>query len=138
MKELNHIKEDVEKGAFKILPPNRIFKYWKENGVLLLNTVLTTADNKSGEHQKFWNSFTADLLEYISSKNEEMVYFLWGKDTQIFEKNIKSGIVIKENHPSSGGNLSNENDFLNGESFDKTRNIINWTGYEEEKGKKLF
>ena len=138
MKELNHIKNDIENGNFKILPPNKIFEYWQEKGVLFLNTSLTAVENKNGEHQKFWNSFTEDLLEYISSKNEDMVYFLWGKDVQIFEKNIKSGVIIKQNHPSNGGNLSNENDFLNGESFDKTKNIINWTGYEEENKKKLF
>ena len=138
MKELNHIKNDIENGSFRILSPNKIFEYWKENGVLFLNTSLTAVENKNGEHQKFWNSFTEDLLEYISSKNEEIVYFLWGKDVQIFEKNIKSGVIIKQNHPSSGGNMSNENDFLNGESFDKTKNIINWTGYEVEDGKKLF
>lgn len=138
LKELNHIKEDIEKGNFKILSPNKIFKYWQENGVLFLNTALTAVENKTGEHQKFWNSYTADLLEYISAKNEEIVYLLWGKEVQIFEKNIKSGVIIKHNHPSNSGNLSNENDFFNGLSFENTKNIINWTGYEEETEKTLF
>ena len=67
-----------------------------------------------------------------------MVYFLWGKDVQIYEKNIKSGVIIKQNHPSNGGNLSNENDFLNCRSFEKTKGLVNWSGSEQKRKTTLF
>ena len=98
--------------------------------MLLVSAALTTIVGKAGEHHKFWDPFTRDLLEYVSVKNPNIVYFLWGKDAEIFEKNILAGEIIKHNHPAISGNLSNEKDFMNGKSFEKTKNIINWTGFE--------
>ena len=132
LKDINEIKADIEKGKFKILDPDKIFLSWKEQGVLLLNSALTTVVGKAGEHHGFWNNFTKELLEYISIKNNSVVYFLWGKDAELFEKNILSGDIIKHNHPAICGNLENEKDFLNGISFRNTVNIIDWTGYEEK------
>ena len=57
---------------------------------------------------------------------------------QAFEKNIKSGEIIKHNHPSVWGNPENEKDFLNSSSFEKTKGIINWLGCETERKTTLF
>ena len=84
------------------------------------------------------NKLLHNLFDHSYILNEEIVYLLWGKEVQIFEKNIKSGVIIKHNHPSNSGNLSNENDFFNGLSFENTKSIINWTGYDEKTGKILF
>ena len=137
-KDLNYIREDIEKHIFNILPPDKIFKYWQKNGVLLLNTVLTISETKAADHSKFWTPFTQELLEFISEKNKNITYFLWGKDVQAFEKNIKSGEIIKHNHPSVWGNPENEKDFLNSSSFEKTKGIINWLGCETERKTTLF
>ena len=137
-KDLNHIREDVEKQKFSILPPDKLFKYWQENGVLLLNTVFTISEMKAADHSKFWMPFTQELLEFISEKNKNIIYFLWGKDVQIFEKNIKNGEIQKYNHPSVWGNPENEKDFLNSSSFEKTKGIINWLGCEMERKTTLF
>lgn len=128
--DINKIREEIENKKFLILPPNKLIKSWKEQGVLLVSAALTTIVGKAGEHHKFWDPFTRDLLEYVSVKNPNIVYFLWGKDAEIFEKNILAGEIIKHNHPAISGNLSNEKDFMNGKSFEKTKNIINWTGFE--------
>lgn len=130
--DINKIREEIENGKFQILPPDKLIKSWKEQGVLLVSAALTTVVGKSGEHHKFWNLFTKELLEYISVKNPDIVYFLWGKDAEIFEKNILSGEIIKHNHPAISGSLENEKDFMNGISFEKTKNIINWTGIEKK------
>ena len=128
--DINKIREEIENKKFLILPPNKLIKSWKEQGVLLVSAALTTIVGKAGEHHKFWDPFTRDLLEYVSVKNPNIVYFLWGKDAEIFEKNILAGEIIKHKHPAISGNLSNEKDFMNGKSFEKTKNIINWTGFE--------
>ena len=132
LEDMSEIINRIENNDFKILSPNKIFGSWKEQGVLLLNPSLTAIDGKYSEHNEFWRSFTRDILEYISMKNNSIVYFLWGRDIEIFEKNILSGDIIKHNHPSTSGNIENERDFLNGSSFKNTINIINWTGYEEK------
>ena len=130
LKEIEYIKNEINKGNFKILPPDKIFKSWENQGVLLLNSALTVLINETGSHSKFWSNFTKDILEYISTVNQDITYFLWGKDLKIFEKNILSGNIIIHNHPSSAGNFDNPNDFFYGLSFINTKDKINWLGGE--------
>ena len=128
IKDINEIRNEIESNKFIILQPDKIFGNWKEQGVLLINSALTTIENEAGRHHKFWNTFTEDLIEFLSTKNSEIIFLLWGKDAQIFEKNIKNDKIIKHNHPAICGNLENEEDFMNGKSFKLTKEIIEWLG----------
>lgn len=131
MEDIEKIRKEIGHNEFAILPPNELFKSWEKQGVLLLNSSLTSIAEKTGEHNKFWHPFTRDLMEYISTKNENIVYFLLGKDAEQFEKNILNGEVIKSNHPAKGGHLEGEKDFLKGDFFEKTKDMINWLGIKE-------
>lgn len=131
MEDIEKIRKEIGHNEFAILPPNELFKSWEKQGVLLLNSSLTTIEEKTGEHNKFWHPFTRDLMEYISAKNENIVYFLLGKDAEQFEKNILNGEVIKSNHPAKGGHSEGEKDFLKGDFFEKTKDMINWLGIKE-------
>lgn len=131
MEDIEKIRKEISHNEFNILPPNELFKSWEKQGVLLLNSSLTAIEEKTGEHNKFWHPFTRDLMEYISTKNENIVYFLWGKDAEQFEKNILNGEIIKSNHPAKGGHSEGEKDFLKGDFFEKTKDIINWLGIKE-------
>ena len=131
MEDIEKIRKEICHNEFNILPPNELFKSWEKQGVLLLNSSLTDIEEKTGEHNKFWHPFTRDLMEYISTKNENMVYLLWGKDAEQFEKNILNGEIIKSNHPAKGGHSEGEKDFLKGDFFEKTKDIINWLGIKE-------
>lgn len=131
MEDIEKIRKEICHNEFNILPPNELFKSWEKQGVLLLNSSLTTIAEKVGEHNKFWHPFTRDLMEYISAKNENIVYLLWGKDAEQFEKNILNGEVIKSNHPAKGGHSEGEKDFLKGDFFEKTKDMINWLGIKE-------
>ena len=131
MEDIEKIRKEICHNEFNILPPNELFKSWEKQGVLLLNSSLTTIEEKTGEHNKFWHPFTRDLMEYISAKNENIVYFLLGKDAEQFEKNILNGEVIKSNHPAKGGHSEGEKDFLKGDFFEKTKDMINWLGIKE-------
>ena len=128
IKDINEIRNEIESNKFVILQPDKIFENWKEQGVLLINSALTTIENEAGRHHKFWNTFTEDLIEFLSTKNSEIIFLLWGKDAQIFEKNIKNDKIIKHNHPAICGNLENEADFMNGKSFELTKDVIEWLG----------
>ena len=128
IKDINEIRNEIESNKFVILQPDKIFGNWKEQGVLLINSALTTIENEAGRHHKFWNTFTEDLIEFLSTKNSEIIFLLWGKDAQIFEKNIKNDKIIKHNHPAICGNLENEADFMNGKSFELTKDVIEWLG----------
>lgn len=131
MEDIEKIRKEISHNEFNILPPNELFKSWEKQGVLLLNSSLTAIEEKTGEHNKFWHPFTRDLIEYISTKNKNMVYLLWGKDAEQFEKNILNGEIIKSNHPAKGGHSEGEKDFLKGDFFEKTKDIINWLGIKE-------
>ena len=131
MEDIEKIRKEICHNEFNILPPNELFKSWEKQGVLLLNSSLTAIEEKTGEHNKFWHPFTRDLMEYISKKNENIVYLLWGKDAEQFEKNILNGEIIKSNHPAKGGHSEGEKDFLKGDFFEKTKDIINWLGIKE-------
>ena len=133
MEDIEKIRKEICHNEFNILPPNELFKSWEKQGVLLLNSSLTAIEEKTGEHNKFWHPFTRDLMEYISTKNENIVYLLWGKDAEQFEKNILNGEIIKSNHPAKGGHSEGEKDFLKGDFFEKTKDIINWLGIKEIK-----
>ena len=128
IKDINEIRNEIESNKFVILQPDKIFGNWKEQGVLLINSALTTIENEAGRHHKFWNTFTEDLIEFLSTKNSEIIFLLWGKDAQIFEKNIRNSKIIKHNHPAICGNLENEADFMNGKSFELTKDVIEWLG----------
>ena len=131
MEDIEKIRKEISHNEFNILPPNELFKSWEKQGVLLLNSSLTAIEEKTGEHNKFWHPFTRDLIEYISTKNKNMVYLLWGKDAEQFEKNILNGEIIKSNHPAKGGHSEGEKDFLKGDFFEKTKDMINWLGIKE-------
>ena len=131
MEDMEKIRKEICHNEFNILPPNELFKSWEKQGVLLLNSSLTAIEEKTGEHNKFWHPFTRDLMEYISTKNENIVYLLWGKDAEQFEKKILNGEIIKSNHPAKGGHSEGEKDFLKGDFFEKTKDIINWLGIKE-------
>lgn len=128
IKDINYIRKMIENNKFKILAPSLLFENWMKQGVLLLNSSLTTLVGNSGMHHKFWTPIIKELIEYISSKNNNITYLLWGNDAIIFEKNILNGNIVKHNHPAIVGKLDNPNDFMNGKSFENTKDIVNWKG----------
>lgn len=128
IKDINYIRKMIENNKFKILAPSLLFENWMKQGVLLLNSSLTTLVGSAGMHHKFWTPIIKELIEYISSKNNNITYLLWGNDAIIFEKNILNGNIVKHNHPAIVGKLDNPNDFMNGKSFENTKNIVNWKG----------
>ena len=128
IKDINYIRKMIENNKFKILAPSLLFESWMKQGVLLLNSSLTTLVGSAGMHHKFWTPIIKELIEYISSKNNNITYLLWGNDAIIFEKNILNGNIVKHNHPAIVGKLDNPNDFMNGKSFENTKNIVNWKG----------
>jgi len=125
-KDICDIREEIRQEKIQVLEPNKIFKYWSEQGVLLLNTALTTEMNISGKHLGFWKEITGDLIEYISKRNEKIKYFLWGKKAQEYEKYIYNGEIFKSKHPAICGKLKDKEDFMRSECFIETKKIINW------------
>ncbi len=127
---LELLRNEIESGKFKILPPNKIFKSWVDQGVILLNTALTVREGEPGSHSILWKDFTKRLLLFIQKENSELVFLLWGRKAQYYKKYIENSKIISHNHPAICGNLKNPKDFMNGKSFEETMGIINWKGVQ--------
>jgi len=76
---------------------------WAEQGVFLLNTVLTVEEKKPGSHSKFgWETFTDEVIRTISFRQPNVVFMLWGNYAQKKEALIDTSkhLILKAPHPS--------------------------------------
>ena len=97
---------------------------WAEQGVLLLNAVLTVEAGKTNAHQgKGWEEFTDKIIETINDKSENVVFVLWGAYAQKKGKNIDSSkhLVLNAPHPSP---LSAYRGFFGSKPFSKVNNYL--------------
>ena len=76
---------------------------WAEQGVLLLNAVLTVAEGMPNSHQsKGWEGFTDYVIERLSSLKKGLVFMLWGSYAQRKGAHIdrEKHLVLETSHPS--------------------------------------
>jgi len=93
---------------------------WAEQGVLLLNSVLTVEAGQAASHQgRGWESFTDSVIKKLSDEREHLVFLLWGsyaqKKGQIID--AKRHKVLSAPHPSP---LSAHRGFLGCRHFSRT------------------
>lgn len=101
---------------------------WAEQGVLLLNTVLTVEQNNANSHQgKGWETFTDTIIKTINNKKEAIVFILWGANAQTKIPLIDTSKhhIIKSAHPSP---LSAYRGFFGSKPFSRTNNFLSDTG----------
>lgn len=97
---------------------------WTEQGVLLLNSVLTVEQNNAGSHQgKGWEQFTDRVIEVLNEQHEGLIFLLWGKYAQDKATVIDCSrhLVLSSPHPSpfsahrgflGNGHFVKANDYL--------------------------
>ncbi len=76
---------------------------WAEQGVLLLNAVLTVRQGQAGSHQgRGWETFTDRVIEHVNSHCQNVVFFLWGSYAQKKGQCIDSQrhCILRAPHPS--------------------------------------
>lgn len=112
--------------TFLIKQPKEWFNSLEKQGVLFLNTYFTTKAGKGNAHRNIWKYFSIELLKYISTKNIDIVWFLWGNEAIDKEQYILNGRILKSNHPTFCS-IKYENDFLKSDCFSKVKSI-NWLG----------
>lgn len=77
---------------------------WAEQGVLLLNTVLTVREKQAKSHHKYkWQLFTDAVVRALNEEREHIVFMLWGRIAQRKERFIRTDngrhMVLKAVHP---------------------------------------
>jgi len=101
---------------------------WAEQGVLLLNSVLTVEQNNAGSHQgRGWESFTDRVIEVLNARHEGLVFLLWGKYAQNKAAVIDRARhrVLMSPHPSP---FSAHRGFLGNGHFVKTNDYLQAQG----------
>ncbi len=104
---------------------------WTEQGVFLLNAILTVEKAKPTSHSKiWWERFTDKVIEKISEEKEGVVFLLWWAFAQSKEKLIdtKKHFVLKTTHPSP---FSAHRWFLRSNCFLETNKILKENGKKE-------
>lgn len=124
--DIYKFKDVIDDEDFKILPHHDWYDSLEKQGVLFLNTSLTTLIDKPMSHVEYWNPFTIKLLNYIGSNNPNITYFLWGSNANKYQEYIK-GKIIASRHPMMCS-AKYEDDFLKSTCFKETMNEINWLG----------
>ncbi|MBM75616.1 MAG: uracil-DNA glycosylase [Proteobacteria bacterium] len=105
-------------------PPHGELTSWAEQGVLLLNTVLTVQERRAGSHQgKGWERFTDRVIRELNSRRENLVFILWGSKAQAKRSMINENqhLVIASAHPST---YSADLGFFGSQPFSKTNTYL--------------
>lgn len=121
---LNNIFKELHDDLNIDIPNNGSLVSWAEQGVFLLNTVLTVIENKAASHKNIgWEKFTDYVIEKINEKEEPVVFILWGNFARSKKKLItnKKHLIIESAHPSP---LSAYNGFFGSKPFSKTNEFL--------------
>lgn len=101
-------------------PKHGNLESWAEQGVLLLNSVLSVQAGNAGSHQKRgWERFTDAIIRHVNEKPEPVVFILWGSYAQRKADFVDTNkhLVLRSVHPSP---LSAHNGFFGSKPFSKT------------------
>lgn len=106
------------------VPNHGYLQHWAEQGVLLLNTVLTVRAGQAHSHKKLgWEQFTGKVIDKLNQQRQGLVFLLWGAHAQKKAAGIDTSkhFVLNAPHPSP---LSAHRGFFGCGHFSKTNKIL--------------
>ena len=107
-----------------VIPKHGTLTRWAEQGVLLLNTVLTVEQGKAHSHAKWgWETFTDAVIDAVNRHQQGVVFLLWGSHAQKKGMHIDTSKhhVLSAPHPSP---LSAHRGFLGCKHFSQTNQLL--------------
>jgi uracil-DNA glycosylase len=133
-KSLQNIFKELEDDLGVKAPQNGDLNFWAEQGVLLLNSLLTVREGQPLSHaNQGWEQFTDEVIRKIDSELENVVFVLWGSPAQKKGSfvNEQKHLVLRAPHPSP---LSSYRGFFGSKPFsiinkhliEKGKTPINW------------
>lgn len=100
---LQNMYKEINREYGYPIPGHGNLSAWAEEGVLLLNTILTVEAGQPMSHRgKGWEEITDQIIRKLSQREEPLVFLLWGAPAQKKAKLIDSSrhLVLKTTHPS--------------------------------------
>ena len=128
---LKNIFKELHDDIGFIEPQNGTLTKWAEDGVLLLNAVLTVREGQANSHQgKGWEIFTDTVIAHLNKRAKPMVFILWGRNARNKKALITnpSHKILEAAHPSP---LSAYNGFFGCRHFSKANEFLRENGIEE-------
>jgi len=113
------------------IPNNGYLKKWSNQGVLMLNTVLTVRAHEANSHKGWgWERFTDAAIEVLNKIDRPIVYILWGAPAQKKKSmlNNPKHLILMAPHPSP---LSSYRGFFGSKPFSKTNEFLRNNGIKE-------
>ena len=110
------------------VPNNGCLKPWTEQGVLLLNTVLTVRAHQANSHRNMgWEQFTDKIIELLNEREKPIAFILWGAPARRKKKMITNPrhFIVESAHPSP---LSAFNGFFGSRPFSKVNSFLESVG----------
>lgn len=125
---LKNIYKEISADLDLPVPAHGHLQAWAEQGVLLLNSVLTVEHSKAASHQgKGWETFTDKIISVLNEQAEHTVFLLWGSYAQkkgaVIDRH--KHLVLEAPHPSP---LSAHRGFLGCKHFSQTNNYLQQQG----------
>ncbi len=121
---LQNIYKEIQTDTGIKMPKHGDLSAWAEQGVLLLNTVLTVEANKANSHSNIgWETFTDAVINAINEHNNNVVFLLWGNHAKQKCRNIDPSKhkVFTAPHPSP---LSAHRGFLGCRHFSQANETL--------------
>ena len=112
------------------IPNNGYLKKWADQGVMLLNTVLTVRAHAANSHQGIgWETFTDAAIKILNEQDRPMVFLLWGRPAQNKKSMLTNPkhLILEAPHPSP---LSAFRGFFGSRHFSKTNEYLRANGRE--------
>ena len=127
---LKNIYKELQEDLGCRIPNNGYLKKWADQGVLLLNTVLTVQAHQANSHQgKGWEKFTDAVIQAVNAQGRPVVYLLWGRPAQskIPMLTNPKHLILKAPHPSP---LSAHRGFFGCRHFSQANEFLERNGVE--------
>lgn len=112
------------------IPNNGYLKKWSDQGVMLLNTVLTVRAHQANSHRGIgWEEFTDAAIRILNEQQRPMVFILWGRPAQMKKPMLTNSqhLILEAPHPSP---LSAYRGFFGSKPFSKTNEYLQSNGIE--------
>lgn len=104
------------------MPSNGDLTPWTEQGVLLLNRVLSVEPGKAGSHRgKGWEAVTEQAIRALAERDKPMVAILWGRDARNLRPLMPGVPCVESAHPSP---LSARNGFFGSKPFSRANEML--------------
>lgn len=113
------------------IPNNGYLVPWAEQGVLLLNTVLTVREGEANSHKgKGWERFTDQIIRKLNEREQPLVFILWGSNAQQKTQLITNErhCILRSVHPSP---LSVHRGFYGSKPYSQTNDFLRSIGQTE-------